>query len=139
QLPAQRNMTLRLLEPIGAPEDAGTPQVDSQVDSRLDGAGGVGVEMSGVRVIAGGHEILQIDRLVIAPGEQIAVVGPSGAGKSSLVGLLLGWHRAAAGEVRVDGLPLDGGILPALRRRTAWVDPAVYLWNRSLAHNLAFG
>ena len=29
--------------------------------------------------------------------------------------------------------------IEALRRRTVWIDPAVYLWNRSLADNLAFG
>ena len=97
------------------------------------------IELSGVRVVAGGHEILQVDQLALTPGEHIAIVGPSGAGKSSLVGLLLGWHRAAAGEVRVDGAPLDGRDIQALRQRTAWVDPSVYLWNRSLADNLMFG
>ncbi len=35
----------------------------------------------------------------------MAIVGSSGAGKSSFVGLLLGWHRAAAGRVLV----VDGG------------------------------
>ena len=72
-------------------------------------------------------------------GEHVAIVGASGAGKSSLVGLLLGWHRPAAGSVRVDGAPLDVAALEALRQRTVWVDPSVYLWNRPLAHNLAFG
>ncbi|HXU63204.1 MAG TPA: ATP-binding cassette domain-containing protein, partial [Polyangia bacterium] len=136
QLPAQRNLTLRLLEPIGAPE---APGASPDAGERLDGAGGVAVALSGVRAVAGGHEILSVDDLVIAPGEQVAVVGPSGAGKSTLVGLLLGWHQAAAGEVRVDGALLDGGTLQALRRCTAWVDPSVYLWNRSLAANLRFG
>ena len=78
-------------------------------------------------------------RSAIAPGEAVAIVGASGAGKSSLVGLLLGWHRPATGTVRVDGAPLDGAGIEALRRRTVWIDPAVYLWNRSLADNLAFG
>src|SRR6185312_2146601 len=130
------NLTLRLLEPIGAPE---APGASPDAGERLDGAGGVAVALSGVRAVAGGHEILSVDDLVIAPGEQVAVVGPSGAGKSTLVGLLLGWHQAAAGEVRVDGALLDGGTLQALRRCTAWVDPSVYLWNRSLAANLRFG
>ncbi|MFL5307776.1 MAG: ATP-binding cassette domain-containing protein [Polyangia bacterium] len=136
QLPAQRNLTLRLLEPLGAPED---PAARDPGAARLDGAGGVRIQLSGVRVVAGGHEILQVDDLAFAPGEHVAIVGPSGAGKSSLVGLLLGWHRAAEGEVRVDGAPLDGGTIQALRQRTAWVDPSVYLWNRSLAENLTFG
>ena len=65
---------------------------------------------------------------------------PSGAGKSSLVGLLLGWHRPAAGTVTVDGRAARRSAeLEALRQRTVWVDPTVYLWNRSLAANLGFG
>jgi ATP-binding cassette subfamily B protein len=95
--------------------------------------------MNGVRVVAAGHEILDVGALAIAPGEHVAIVGPSGAGKSSLVGLLLGWHRPAVGTVIVDGRALGLAELEALRRRTVWVDPTVYLWNRSLASNLGFG
>ena len=95
--------------------------------------------MNDVRVVAAGHAILDVGALAIAPGEHVAIVGPSGAGKSSLVGLLLGWHRPAAGTVTVDGAPLGLAELEALRRRTVWVDPTVQLWNRSLAANLGFG
>ena len=73
------------------------------------------------------------------PGSHVAIVGPSGAGKSSLVGLLLGWHRAAAGRVLVDGEPLAAARLDRLRRETAWIDPEVRLWNRSLLENLLYG
>jgi ATP-binding cassette subfamily B protein len=41
--------------------------------------------------------------------------------------------------VLVDGEPLGGPRLDRLRARTAWVDPAVQLWNRSLLENLEFG
>ena len=34
---------------------------------------------------------------------------------------------------------LDSARLDALREQTAWVDPAVQLWNRSLLENLEFG
>jgi ABC-type bacteriocin/lantibiotic exporter with double-glycine peptidase domain len=141
QIPAQRNLTLRLFEPLGAPEDdaAGATVARASSDGDAGVAAGVRVQLDDVRVVAGGHQILQVDALTFAPGEAVAIVGVSGAGKSSLVGLLLGWHRAATGTVRVDGAPLDGAGLSALRRRTVWIDPAVYLWNRSLADNLAFG
>ena len=72
-------------------------------------------------------------------GEHVAIVGRSGAGKSSLLALLLGWHRAAQGEVLVDGERLDAARLAALRRETAWIDPSVQLWNRSLLANLGYG
>ena len=141
QIPAQRNLTLRLLEPLGAPEDdaAGAARATPAGAPVHDAAAGVSVQLDDVRVVAGGHQILEVDALAIAPGEAVAIVGASGAGKSSLVGLLLGWHRPATGTVRIDGAPLDGAGIEALRRRTVWIDPAVYLWNRSLADNLAFG
>jgi ATP-binding cassette subfamily B protein len=135
QLPAQRNLTLRLLEPLDAPED----QIDGASGALFAGRGGLAVEMQDVHVVAGGHEVLAVPALSIAAGEHVAIVGPSGAGKSSLVGLLLGWHRPAAGTVRADGRAIEGAAIQALRRRIAWVDPSVYLWNRSLAQNLAFG
>jgi ATP-binding cassette subfamily B protein len=56
-----------------------------------------------------------------------------------LLGLLLGWYRPAEGSVLVDGSPLEGAHLDQLRSRTAWIDPAVQLWNRSLFSNLCYG
>jgi ATP-binding cassette subfamily B protein len=90
-------------------------------------------------VRAAGHVILEEIDVEIAPGSQVAIVGPSGAGKSSLVGTLLGWHRPAVGSVLVDGEPLTGDRLEELRQATAWVDPAVQIWNRSLLDNLRYG
>ena len=88
---------------------------------------------------AGGHPILTDLNLALAPGSHVAIVGPSGAGKSSLVGLLLGWHRPATGRVLVEGRPLDDQHLAWVRQITAWVDPAIQLWNRPLLDNLCYG
>ena len=88
---------------------------------------------------AAGHAILTDLDLAIAAGSHVAIVGPSRAGKSSLVGLLLGWHRAATGRVLVDGLPLEAQHLAQLRQDAAWVDPEVQLWNHSLLDNLRYG
>ncbi len=143
QYPSQRNLMLRLWEPLGALEDADladaapTPQAAAQ--HAPPPHVGVAVEMHNVVIRASGYTILQDVNLTIAPGAHIAIVGASGAGKSSLVGLLLGWHRAAAGWVTVDGAELSGATLHELRRVTAWVDPSVQLWNRSLVDNLLYG
>ena len=60
----------------------------------------------------------------IAAGAHVAIVGASGAGKSSLVGLLLGWHRAVfgkrAGRRRTSWTPRQW---IKLRPHIAWVDP----------------
>jgi ABC-type multidrug transport system fused ATPase/permease subunit len=117
----------------------GASQLETPLPEAVVAPRGVAIEMRGVRVEAAGTAILHGVDLAIEPGSHVAVVGPSGAGKSTLVGLLLGWHRPARGEVRVDGAHLDAAALRALRARTAWVDPAVQLWNRSAAENLAYG
>ena len=137
QYPTQRNLTLRLLEPLGALED--TSDTASTRSSTAPAAAGVGVRLNAVTVRAGGQTILEDATLAIPPSAHVAIVGPSGAGKSTLVGLLLGWHRPAAGEVLVEDERLEGSCLDRLRGETAWIDPAVQLWNRSLADNLDFG
>jgi ATP-binding cassette subfamily B protein len=41
--------------------------------------------------------------------------------------------------VLVEGLPLNDQHLAWLRQITAWVDPAIQLWNRALLDNLCYG
>ncbi|HEV8581241.1 MAG TPA: ATP-binding cassette domain-containing protein [Thermoanaerobaculia bacterium] len=138
QYPSHRNVALRLLEPLGAPEEPEEITVGVGAQHAAP-APGIGIVWQDVSVRAGGHTILEGIDTAVAPGEHVAIVGPSGAGKSSLVGTLLGWHRPAAGRVLVDGEPVGGERLQALRRETAWVDPAVQLWNRPLLENLRYG
>ena len=133
QWPAVRNNLLRLLEPLGAPEEERSDAAPGTT------AAAAAIEMRGVSLAIAGHAILHDLDLHIAPGEHVGIVGPSGAGKSSLVGLLLGWHRPTGGTLLVDGAPLDASRVDALRQRTAWVDPQVQLWNQPLADNLAYG
>jgi ABC-type bacteriocin/lantibiotic exporter with double-glycine peptidase domain len=133
QYPSMRNTSLRLLEPLGAletetPKTAEKPPTDS----------GARLSFQQVTVRAAGHTILEDINLEIASSSHVAIVGPSGAGKSSFVGILLGWYQPASGNVLVDGLALDQQ-MAELRRQTAWVDPSVQVWNRSLLDNLSYG
>ena len=152
QYPAHRNVTLRLLEPLGALDETarhahdqagGLPAEDSRLPAeplqRATGTRGVAITLEEVHVRVAGHTVLAGINLTIAPGSHVAIVEPSGAGKSSLVGTLLGWYRPASGEIRIDGVPLDSQRLAQLHHETAWVDPAVQLWNRSLLDNLSYG
>jgi ABC-type bacteriocin/lantibiotic exporter with double-glycine peptidase domain len=141
--PAFRNMTTRLLEPLGAPEEnaaQGSPNLVATVeDAASQSSRGVAVLMKDVSVRAAGHTILEEINLSLEAGSHVAIVGRSGAGKSSLVGLLLGWYGPATGQVLVNRISLAGEHLDLLRKQTAWVDPAVHLWNRSLIENLSYG
>ena len=142
QYPGARNVTLRLLEPLGAPEEEdGETGRKGEGEKRKKGEeeSGVAIVFEQVRVRAAGHLILDEIDTRIPAGSHVAIVGPSGAGKSSLVGLLLGWHRAAEGRVLIDGHELTAERVALMRRETAWVDPSVQLWNRSLMDNLRYG
>jgi ATP-binding cassette subfamily B protein len=157
QYPLHCNTLMRLLEPLGAPESEGKEtrrQGDKQKEQEVEMEDsmasefslssrqtmkGVAVTFEAVTVRAAGHTILEDIHVHIEAGSHVAIVGASGAGKSSLVGLLLGWHRAAAGCVLIDGEPLDAARLDQLRMETAWVDPAVQLWNCPLVQNLLYG
>lgn len=147
--PGQRNALLRLLEPLSAPADgaapapvgdsSGVPRSAPRTTSHADTAPRAArIEIRAGTVVAAGHTILRDVALAVAPGEQVAIVGRSGAGKSTLLGLLLGWHRLAQGTLTVDGEAPTGVALEALRRRTAWVDPAVQLWNQTFLDNLGY-
>lgn len=137
--PTYRNVSVRLLEPLGALEDIGVQDGRQPAPSAKTDAAGVMIRMQNVQVRAAGHTILRDIKLDIPSECHVGIVGPSGAGKSSLVGLLLGWHRPSAGQVTVDGDPLDGTRVRRLRSETAWVDPTVQLWNQSLLDNLTYG
>ncbi len=148
--PALRSTTLRLLELLGTPDaDAGqgasaAASVPAPPPRSGNGAGrgdehGVAIRMVDVAVVAAGHTVLAGVELELSAGSHTAIVGPSGAGKSSLLGLLLGWHVPATGSVYADGELLGDAALERLRATTAWVDPAVQLWNRSLLDNLCYG
>jgi subfamily B ATP-binding cassette protein MsbA len=77
--------------------------------------------------------------LHIRPGETVALVGPSGAGKSTLVNLLPRFIEPSAGEIRLDGRPLQDWDMRALRRQFALVSQDVILFNDSIAANVALG
>jgi ABC-type bacteriocin/lantibiotic exporter with double-glycine peptidase domain len=147
QYPAQRNAMLRVIEPLGALDDASSHTGGSTVRHERPSAAdatrafgkGMAIVFDGVSVRAAGHTILHDIQLAVPSGTHVAVVGASGAGKSSLLGLLLGWHRPSAGCVLVDDQPLEGAALDRTRRETAWVDPTGQLWNRTLLENLEYG
>jgi putative ABC transport system ATP-binding protein len=62
------------------------------------------------RLPSGGRELTVLDRvdLEFGAGELVAVLGPSGSGKSTLLALMAGLDRPSAGEVRIDGVPIQG-------------------------------
>jgi branched-chain amino acid transport system ATP-binding protein len=64
--------------------------------------------VEGVTLHYGGVVALDAVSLRVEGGERLALVGPNGAGKSSLLNVITGLVRPAAGSVRLDGRELVG-------------------------------
>lgn len=75
----------------------------------------------------GGRVIAEELALTIGVGESIAIVGPSGVGKSTLLGLLGGALRPAAGSVELDGsgMPLIDAVSWAFQTLNVLMDRTV--------------
>ncbi|MGH9630406.1 MAG: ATP-binding cassette domain-containing protein [Bryobacteraceae bacterium] len=137
--PRQLNLARRLLDPLTAREEDEQQVFGAGPRPATVSQAALSVVFEDVSVRAIGRTILETFSLEISPGTHICIIGPSGAGKSTLVSLLLGWHQPATGRILVDGLPLDRARLDWLRHQTAWVDPSIQIWNRSLLENLRYG
>jgi ATP-binding cassette subfamily B protein len=129
----QRSVALRLIEPLDTPSEE-----EAATGSRRNAAP-PSIDFDAVTVTMAGHEVLTGISISVPAGTHMAVLGRSGAGKSTLVATLLGLLEPSAGEIRIDGRRLGGELIAALRARTAWIDPAVQLWNRSLESNILYG
>jgi ABC-2 type transport system ATP-binding protein len=94
------------------------------------------VEVAGLRVVRGGHEVLHGIDATLPGGVVTGLLGPSGSGKSTLMRAVVGVQRIAGGRVTVLGHPAG---TPALRRLVGYStqEPAVYL-DLTVAENLRY-
>lgn len=77
--------------------------------------------------------------LTASRGETIALVGDSGGGKSSLVNLLVRFYDASAGRVEINGTDVREYDIVSLRKSIAFVTQRVFIFNDSVASNVAYG
>ncbi len=117
-----------------APErDAGSITLDSKI------RGDIVFDKVSYRYPEAEHDALTEIDLVVRPGERIALVGPSGSGKSTFANLLPNFLHVTAGEIRVDGQPIESIHLSSLRQQMALVTQEVLMFNDTIANNIAFG
>lgn len=83
--------------------------------------------------------VLQDIDLWIPKGTTVALVGSSGAGKSTLVDLIPRYYDPSAGRITIDGIDLKDFQLRSLRRAMGVVSQETFLFNNTIAYNIAYG
>jgi ATP-binding cassette, subfamily B, bacterial len=96
------------------------------------------IRLENVTMHHGREPVLRNANLAIPAGSLTAILGPSGAGKSTLADLLVRFLDPVSGRVTIDGADLRELLLTDLRGRVLLVDQAPFLFNASIAQNIAF-
>jgi len=71
-------------------------------------------------------------------GEIVALVGPSGAGKTTVLNLIPRFYDVTGGSVTLDGQDVRGVTLASLRRGIALVTQEPFLFDDTIAANIAY-
>jgi subfamily B ATP-binding cassette protein MsbA len=77
--------------------------------------------------------------LRLEQGEVVALVGASGAGKSTLAQLLPRFYQVSAGQILIDGHDVRDLSARSLRAQISTVGQESFLFNASVAQNIAYG
>jgi ABC-type bacteriocin/lantibiotic exporter with double-glycine peptidase domain/CRP-like cAMP-binding protein len=128
----------RLDDVVGPEPEQGADRDRLRTVSTLEGR----VELHGVGFRYGGPEapaILEHLSLTVEPGETVALVGRSGSGKTTLIKLLAGLLEPTEGEILYDGFELRTLDYRTLRRKIGFVLQESYLFDDTIAANIAFG
>ena len=91
----------------------------------------------------GQDDVLKGLNLQISRGERIGLIGSTGSGKTTMVDLLMGLLEPSGGRILIDGVNLNDSDCPhrsvSWRASIAHVPQSIYLADRSIAENIAFG
>lgn len=74
------------------------------------------LEAAGLRKSFGDHHVLRGVDVAVPAGGVSVLIGPSGSGKTTVLRCLNALERPEAGTVRIGGVAVDFGALPARRR-----------------------
>ncbi|MYC15856.1 MAG: ABC transporter ATP-binding protein [Gemmatimonadetes bacterium] len=86
-----------------------------------------------------GKPVLKGVDLEVKAGEMIGLVGKSGAGKSTLINLVCRFYDPDRGRLLVDGVPMTDVNLRDLRSQIGMVHQQPFLFDGTIAENIAYG
>ena len=119
-------------------------EVFDQVNTIVDGdkilSGAIEqIDFRNIHLHYGDKEALKGINLEVHKGQNIALVGDSGGGKSSLINMLLRFYDPSQGVILLNNTDLKSYTMRSLREQIAIVSQRVYIFQDTLAANIAYG
>lgn len=75
----------------------------------------------------------------VKAGQMIALVGPTGVGKTTVSALIARFYDPDSGSIKMDGIDIRDMTLESLRSQLSIVLQDVFLFNGTIAENIAYG
>jgi len=97
------------------------------------------IEFQGVSLKYEGAYALKDINVTIQDGQKIALVGDSGGGKSTFIAMLLRFYDSDEGVVKINEVDIKEYNLASLKHHISLVTQRVYIFQDSLAANVAYG
>ena len=112
------------------------PDADGSTDALTEGH----VSFRNVRFgYTPSHTLIKNLNLEVKPNEMVAIVGPTGGGKTTLVNLLMRFYELDGGSVSIDGQNITSMPRGEMRRRVGMVLQDTWLFEGTIAENIAYG
>ena len=129
----------RVLDLLSEPREmAGSP--GSSMISKRAVVGRISLQNVGFAYPGTTRQVLREINLDVQPGETIALVGRSGSGKTTLCNLVrAALYDPTAGTIALDGVDLREIRVESYRRLLGIVEQDVFLFDGTVAENIAYG
>ncbi|WP_432824995.1 ABC transporter ATP-binding protein [Dactylosporangium sp. CA-092794] len=86
-----------------------------------------------------GEPLIEDLSLSVEPGQTVAIVGPTGAGKTTLVNLIMRFYDLTGGRILLDDVDIATMTRDELREQIGMVLQDTWLFQGTIAENLAYG
>ena len=112
------------------------PEVAAKLPAAVEGR----VDFSRVRFGYNPEKPLMRDvTFHVKPGQKVAIVGATGAGKTTLINLLMRFYEIGGGSIELDGVDTHAVARPDLRANFGMVLQDAWLFDGTIAENIAYG
>ena len=85
------------------------------------------------------HRILKNISFNVPSGKTIAILGTTGSGKSTIINLIPRFYEVNEGNIKIDNRDIREYLVKDLRKNIGIVSQETFLFNRSIAKNIAYG